>query len=65
MLSTVNSTLKSIKKSVMYDPWSLYCNSDIVEKPMQIKDFHLIIPDGIGFGVEINERQLDRFTRKS
>jgi muconate cycloisomerase len=38
---------------------------DIVEKPMQIKDFHLIIPDGIGFGVEINENQLDRFTRKT
>lgn len=37
---------------------------DIVEKPMLIKDFHLIIPDGVGFGVEINERQLDRFTRK-
>ena len=37
---------------------------DIVDNPMQVKDFHLVIPDGVGFGVEINESQLNQFTRK-
>ena len=37
---------------------------DIVDKPMEVKDFHLVIPDGVGFGVEMNESQLNKFTRK-
>ncbi len=38
---------------------------DIVENPMKINNFHLEIPDGVGFGVEINEKQLQKFSRKS
>jgi muconate cycloisomerase len=36
---------------------------DIVEKPMAIADFELQIPDGPGFGVEIDAAKLDRFDR--
>src|SRR5690606_16959192 len=36
---------------------------DIVEQPMRLDNFDLVLPDGPGFGVTINQGQLDRFTR--
>lgn len=37
---------------------------DIVEKPMAIDNFELVLPDGPGFGVTVDEGQLARFTRR-
>lgn len=37
--------------------------ADIVEQPMTARDFDLHIPDGPGFGVTVDEKQLDRFDR--
>lgn len=37
--------------------------ADIVEQPMLARDFDLHIPDGPGFGVTVDEKQLDRFDR--
>jgi muconate cycloisomerase len=36
---------------------------DIVTKRMEIRDFALQLPDGPGFGVEVDMRQIDRFDR--
>jgi muconate cycloisomerase len=36
---------------------------DIVTARMEIKDFELQLPDGPGFGVEVDLKQLDRFDR--
>jgi len=36
---------------------------DIVGTRMEIKDFELQLPDGPGFGVEVDLKQLDRFDR--
>lgn len=36
---------------------------DIVSTRMEIKDFELQLPDGPGFGVEVDLKQLDRFDR--
>lgn len=36
---------------------------DIVEAPMAVRDFDLVLPDGPGFGVVVDERRLDRFDR--
>lgn len=36
---------------------------DIVEKPMTVRDFELVIPDGPGYGVTIDEAKLARFDR--
>ncbi|MDO8298095.1 muconate cycloisomerase family protein [Lacisediminimonas sp.] len=36
---------------------------DIVQAPMQIRDFALQIPDGPGFGIEIDQAKLMRFDR--
>lgn len=36
---------------------------DIVEQPMAIRDFALQIPDGPGFGVQLDEARLNRFDR--
>lgn len=36
---------------------------DIVTNPMQIADFALQLPDGPGFGVEVDPAQLERFDR--
>lgn len=36
---------------------------DIVAAPMAIRDFELQLPDGPGFGVEVDPKQLDRFDR--
>lgn len=37
--------------------------ADIVEEPMVARDFELHIPDGPGFGVTVDEKQLERFDR--
>jgi len=37
---------------------------DIVEQPMTVENFELVLPDGPGFGVTVDERRLDRFTRR-
>lgn len=36
---------------------------DIVREPMAVRDFELQIPDGPGFGVEVDEARLARFDR--
>lgn len=36
---------------------------DIVAQPMTVRDFALQIPDGPGFGVEVDEARLNRFDR--
>jgi muconate cycloisomerase len=36
---------------------------DIVESPMTVRDFELIIPDGPGYGVTVDEAKLARFDR--
>lgn len=36
---------------------------DIVEKPMTVRDFELVIPDGPGYGVTVDEAKLARFDR--
>lgn len=36
---------------------------DIVEKPMTVRDFELVIPDGPGYGVIVDETKLARFDR--
>jgi len=36
---------------------------DIVSTRMEIKDFELQLPDGPGFGIEVDLRQLERFDR--
>ena len=36
---------------------------DIVEQPMAVEDFELVLPDGPGFGITVDERKLDRFDR--
>lgn len=37
---------------------------DIVERPMVVENFELVLPDGPGFGVTLDQGQLDRFTRR-
>jgi muconate cycloisomerase len=36
---------------------------DIVETPMTVRDFELVIPDGPGYGVTVDEAKLARFDR--
>ena len=36
---------------------------DIVETPMQLRDFELVLPDGPGFGVTVVPERLERFDR--
>lgn len=36
---------------------------DIVETPMTVRDFELVIPDGPGYGVAVDEAKLARFDR--
>jgi len=36
---------------------------DLVANPMPIADFELQLPDGPGFGIEVDLAQLDRFDR--
>lgn len=36
---------------------------DIVENPMTVRDFELVIPDGPGYGVTVDEAKLARFDR--
>jgi muconate cycloisomerase len=36
---------------------------DIVERPMIVRDFELVIPDGPGYGVTVDEAKLARFDR--
>ena len=38
---------------------------EIVVQPMEIRDFELVLPDGPGFGVEVDEAQLRRFDRNN
>lgn len=38
---------------------------DIVERPMEIRDFELVLPDGPGFGVQVDQAQLNRFDRNN
>ena len=37
--------------------------NDIVETPMKVQDFELVVPDGPGYGITIDEAKLDRFDR--
>ena len=36
---------------------------DIVETPMTVRDFELVIPDGPGYGIAVDENKLARFDR--
>jgi len=36
---------------------------DIVQQPMTVREFELVIPDGPGYGVTVDETQLNRFDR--
>jgi muconate cycloisomerase len=36
---------------------------DIVGQPMEVRDFELQLPDGPGFGVDVDAKRLDRYDR--
>jgi len=43
----------------------LLLTEDILQEPLQYRDFHLAVPQGPGLGVELDEERVQRFRRDS
>ncbi|RYF45206.1 MAG: hypothetical protein EOO27_41835 [Comamonadaceae bacterium] len=43
----------------------LLLTEDILQEPLQYRDFHLVVPQGAGLGVELDEERVQRFRRDS